>query len=232
MPNTGTPASRSAGSKEGSPSSYTEDGPPERMSAAGSFASISATAMECGTTSLKQLASRTRRAMSWAYWAPKSTTRTGRSARRIGSPPSTTTWSSASACGVPDSGLGASLTRPRLLAGARQPALDLTGDPPLHPEREEGHATGQHDEHHLRQGPAHLEAQQRRRDEVDEVDEAVRLGPPVERVLLTLHAEAVGEHHLDDEHEQSDADDERHDLEEGEAGARAPHGVQRVDGPA
>ena len=49
--------------------------------AAGSLASISRTDIECGTTSLKQFASRTRRAMSWAYWAPKSTTRTGRSIR-------------------------------------------------------------------------------------------------------------------------------------------------------
>ncbi len=40
------------------------------MTAAGSFASISGTGIVWGTTSLKTLASRTRRAMSWAYWAP------------------------------------------------------------------------------------------------------------------------------------------------------------------
>src|SRR5258705_6300004 len=48
------------------------------MIAAGSLASISATGIECGTISEYTLASRTRRAISWAYWAPKSTTRTGR----------------------------------------------------------------------------------------------------------------------------------------------------------
>jgi len=32
-----------------------------------------------GTISLKTLASRTRRAINWAYWAPKSTTSTPRS---------------------------------------------------------------------------------------------------------------------------------------------------------
>ena len=36
MPNTGTPASNSAGSVRGAPSAYTEDGPPDRMIALGS----------------------------------------------------------------------------------------------------------------------------------------------------------------------------------------------------
>src|SRR6187200_2444514 len=119
------------------------------MIAAGSLASISATGIECGTTSLKQLASRTRRAISWAYWAPKSTTSTGRSARCTGSPPSTTTWSASSWGGIPGS-VGASLTRSRLLAGGGEPGLDLGRDPPLDPERQERHAPGEHDEHHLR----------------------------------------------------------------------------------
>src|SRR4051794_6345973 len=46
------------------------------MIAFGSRASISATGVVCGTISEYTRASRTRRAMSWAYWAPKSTTRT------------------------------------------------------------------------------------------------------------------------------------------------------------
>src|SRR5450830_763215 len=47
------------------------------MIAAGSFASIRSTDHVCGTISEYTLASRTRRAISWAYCAPKSTTRTG-----------------------------------------------------------------------------------------------------------------------------------------------------------
>src|SRR5882757_5488116 len=46
------------------------------MIARGRLASISATGMVEGTISLYTRASRTRRAMSWAYCAPKSTTRT------------------------------------------------------------------------------------------------------------------------------------------------------------
>src|SRR4051812_33374373 len=46
------------------------------MIAAGSRSSIAATGMVWGTISEYTRASRTRRAMSWAYWAPKSTTRT------------------------------------------------------------------------------------------------------------------------------------------------------------
>jgi glycine/D-amino acid oxidase-like deaminating enzyme len=41
-------------------------------------ARISSAVIVCGTISEYTFASRTRRAMSWAYWAPKSTTRTGR----------------------------------------------------------------------------------------------------------------------------------------------------------
>src|SRR4051794_18166497 len=78
MPNTGTSLSNRPASSTGAPGSYTLDGPPDRMTAAGSFASISATGIECGTISEYTRASRTRRAMSWAYCAPKSTTRTGR----------------------------------------------------------------------------------------------------------------------------------------------------------
>src|SRR3954454_19108880 len=46
------------------------------MIAFGRFASISATGIVDGTISLKTRHSRTRRAISCAYWAPKSTTRT------------------------------------------------------------------------------------------------------------------------------------------------------------
>lgn len=52
MPKTGTPASKMARSSCGAPSSYTDDGPPERMIALGSLASISATGMVLGTISL------------------------------------------------------------------------------------------------------------------------------------------------------------------------------------
>ena len=53
-------------------------GPPERTIAAGSRASSSATLAVCGTISEYTCASRTRRAISCAYCAPKSTTSTGR----------------------------------------------------------------------------------------------------------------------------------------------------------
>ena len=49
------------------------------MIADGFFALISAAEIEDGTISEKTWASRTRRAINWAYWAPKSTTRTPRS---------------------------------------------------------------------------------------------------------------------------------------------------------
>ncbi len=51
MPNTGTPASNSAGSTWGAPSAYTLDGPPDRITAAGLRSIIAATGMVCGTIS-------------------------------------------------------------------------------------------------------------------------------------------------------------------------------------
>jgi hypothetical protein len=45
----------------------------------------------------------------------------------------------------------------------------------------------------------------------------------VQRVVVTLHPEAVGQDHLDDEDEQAHADDEGHDLEERQARARPGH---------
>ncbi len=52
MPKTGTPASKSSRSRRGAPSSYTDEGPPERMIAAGFLARMSATGMVLGTISL------------------------------------------------------------------------------------------------------------------------------------------------------------------------------------
>ena len=51
MPNTGVVEANSAGSPAGAPGAYTEDGPPDRMIAAGRRASISATGIEWGTIS-------------------------------------------------------------------------------------------------------------------------------------------------------------------------------------
>ena len=59
-------------------SAYTLAGPPDSTMACGSLALISSTVAVCGMTSEYTLASRTRRAISWAYCAPKSTTNTGR----------------------------------------------------------------------------------------------------------------------------------------------------------
>src|SRR4051812_47222844 len=60
----------------GAPGAYTDCGPPDSTIAAGLRANISSTEVVCGTISEYTRASRTRRAISWAYWAPKSTTRT------------------------------------------------------------------------------------------------------------------------------------------------------------
>src|ERR671911_3016735 len=76
MPNVGTPVVSNSASTWGAPSAYTLDGPPDRMIALGRRAIISATGIVCGTISEYTFASRTRRAISCAYCAPKSTTRT------------------------------------------------------------------------------------------------------------------------------------------------------------
>src|SRR5262245_33793286 len=76
MPSTGTPASYSAASIEGASSTWTDAGPPERMMPFGRRASISDSGIVRGTISEYTCASRTRRAISCAYCAPKSTTRT------------------------------------------------------------------------------------------------------------------------------------------------------------
>src|SRR6266700_1911563 len=76
MPSTGTPASYSAASIDGASSTCTDAGPPERMIPFGRRASISFKGIVRGTISEYTCASRTRRAISCAYCAPKSTTRT------------------------------------------------------------------------------------------------------------------------------------------------------------
>src|SRR3989440_2653716 len=87
MPSTGTPASYSAASIDGASSTCTDAGPPERMIPFGRRASISSKGIVRGTISEYTCASLTRRAISCAYCAPKSTTRTvsnwGASMRRL-----------------------------------------------------------------------------------------------------------------------------------------------------
>src|SRR6266536_4301946 len=76
MPRTGIPASSRPSGAGGAPAAYTEAGPPDRTTALGRRARICAVGMLDGTISECTWHSRTRRAMSCAYCAPKSTTRT------------------------------------------------------------------------------------------------------------------------------------------------------------
>src|SRR5260370_41946201 len=76
MPRTGIPAPSSPSGAGGAPSAYTDAGPPDRMIALGPRARICAAGMLAGTICECTWHSRTRRAISCAYWAPKSTTRT------------------------------------------------------------------------------------------------------------------------------------------------------------
>src|SRR4051795_5898450 len=76
MPRMGTPPRYTASSMVGAPSTCTDLGPPLKMMPLGLRASISSIGMFRGTISENTCASRTRRAISCAYWAPKSTTRT------------------------------------------------------------------------------------------------------------------------------------------------------------
>src|SRR5699024_8295573 len=75
-PRVGIPVSSSSTSRLGAPSAWTDPGPPDRMMALGFLASISPTGMVEGTIWLCTCASRTRRAISCACCAPRSTTRT------------------------------------------------------------------------------------------------------------------------------------------------------------
>ena len=68
--------SNTAESTHGAPSGVHRLGPPDRI-AAGRLAMIAATDAVCGMIYENTRALRTRRAMSWAYWAPKSMTMTG-----------------------------------------------------------------------------------------------------------------------------------------------------------
>src|SRR4029450_9531547 len=70
------PSSSRRGSRAGAPGSYTDRGPPDRIRALASWARTVSGSTSQGTTSEKTWHSRTRRAMSWAYSAPKSSTRT------------------------------------------------------------------------------------------------------------------------------------------------------------
>src|SRR5262249_21954529 len=76
MPSTGTPRSRMAGSQCGAPGSNTLRGPPEKMIPFGFSSATRAAGRSCRTTWQKTFCSRTRRAMSWPYCAPKSRIRT------------------------------------------------------------------------------------------------------------------------------------------------------------
>ena len=67
---------RSPGRASARPRRGRSSGRPTGSSAAGRRAATSAAVIGCGTISEYTASSRTRRAMSWAYWAPKSTTRT------------------------------------------------------------------------------------------------------------------------------------------------------------
>src|SRR5690349_291362 len=115
---------------------------------AGRLAATSDAVTVCGTISEYTLASRTRRAISCAYCAPKSTTRTGPDGAAESAPPRM----SENAASV----LICRLHESRCLGlPAGQIGLDLLGDPGLHEEREERHDAAEGDQHELRERPAH-----------------------------------------------------------------------------
>src|SRR5437660_10374263 len=72
MPRMGTFSSNSFGSQCGAPFSYTLDGPPEKMRPRGCSSATRAAGRSWRTSWQKTFCSRTRRAMSWPYCAPKS----------------------------------------------------------------------------------------------------------------------------------------------------------------
>ncbi len=76
MPSTGTPRSNSPVAGIGAPSASTDIGPPERMMPFGAKALISASGRSGRWISQYTPSSRTRRAISWVYWLPKSRMRT------------------------------------------------------------------------------------------------------------------------------------------------------------
>src|SRR3954453_9474617 len=79
MPSVGMTSSKMRGSTRGAAAEYTDAGPPLRMIACGLRARIASGEIECPTSSENTRHSRTRRAISCAYWPPKSRTSTGRS---------------------------------------------------------------------------------------------------------------------------------------------------------
>src|SRR5262245_18476982 len=72
MPSTGTPASNTACGERGGFVSVTDSGPPDRMMPRAPKALTSPSAMSHGWISQYTPLSRTRRAISCVYWAPKS----------------------------------------------------------------------------------------------------------------------------------------------------------------
>src|SRR5215472_12284336 len=72
MPSTGTPSANTASGAFGGWTSVTDSGPPERMTPRGAKARTSASLTSQGWISQYTPSSRTRRAMSCVYWAPKS----------------------------------------------------------------------------------------------------------------------------------------------------------------
>src|SRR6266542_3903335 len=92
------PRSNRPGSTRGPSSAYTDDGPPLSTSASGLRARMRSTGTSWATSSEYTRHSRTRLAISWEYWPPRSTTRTGRSS-------------------APCSGTGSGTTSPTALPG-------------------------------------------------------------------------------------------------------------------
>src|SRR6516162_8488047 len=72
MPSTGTPSSNTAAGARGELVAVTDSGPPERITPRGPKARTCAALMSQGWISQYTPSSRTRRAMSWVYCAPKS----------------------------------------------------------------------------------------------------------------------------------------------------------------
>src|SRR5437773_5020359 len=72
MPSVGMPRSKMAGSHWGAPGSYTLAGPPEKIKPRGRSSATRAADRSWRTIWQKTFCSRTRRAISWPYWAPKS----------------------------------------------------------------------------------------------------------------------------------------------------------------
>src|SRR5919106_4168761 len=76
MPSTGMPRSSSSPRSAGAPSEYTDAGPPESTSAVGRRSRICSRSRSWGSSSAYTPQSRIRRAISWEYWPPKSSTST------------------------------------------------------------------------------------------------------------------------------------------------------------